>query len=83
MIPAVFDFVLKMQHGKPFAQRRIYGDTRVNEAGVLSPPGYAAFPHALMRVAPTSERRLVLLILLSEILLGVSALLMMVFLGGY
>jgi len=83
MMPAVLDFVLKMQHGKPFAQRRIYGDTRVNEAGVLSPPGYAAFTHAFMRVAPTSERRLVLLILLSEALLGVIALILMFLLGGW
>jgi UDP-N-acetylglucosamine--dolichyl-phosphate N-acetylglucosaminephosphotransferase len=83
MIPAVFDFVLKMQHGKPFAQRRIYGDTRVNEAGVLSPPGYAALSHAFMKVAPTSERRLVLLVLLTEALIGIVALIMMLLLGGW
>ncbi|MEM2087178.1 MAG: UDP-N-acetylglucosamine--dolichyl-phosphate N-acetylglucosaminephosphotransferase [Thermoproteota archaeon] len=83
MIPAIFDFVLKMQHGKPFAQRRLYGDTKVNEAGILSPPGYAAFSHAFMKVAPTSERRLVLLILLSETLMGVLALILMIFLGGW
>lgn len=83
MIPAIFDFVLKMQHGKPFAQRRLYGDTKVNEAGILSPPGYAAFSHAFMKVAPTSERRLVLLILLSETLIGVLALVMMLLLGGW
>ncbi|MEM2057836.1 MAG: UDP-N-acetylglucosamine--dolichyl-phosphate N-acetylglucosaminephosphotransferase, partial [Thermoproteota archaeon] len=83
MIPAIFDFVLKMQHGKPFAQRRLYGDTKVNEAGILSPPGYAAFSHAFMMVAPTSERKLVLLILLSETLMGVLALILMIFLGGW
>lgn len=81
LMPAVFDFILKMQHGKPFAQRRLYGDTKVDEAGILKPPDYAAFPHAFMEAAPTNERRLVLLILLSEVLLGIMALALMAFFG--
>ncbi len=81
LMPAVFDFILKMQHGKPFAQRRIYGDTKADEAGILKPPDYAAFSHAFMKVAPTTEGKLVLLILLSETLLGVVALALMAFFG--
>jgi UDP-N-acetylglucosamine--dolichyl-phosphate N-acetylglucosaminephosphotransferase len=76
LMPAVFDFTLKMLHGKPFAQRSIFGDTKADERGILSPPGYAAFLHAFMKVAPTSERRLVALVLLSEMTLGAVALLL-------
>ncbi|MEM2921988.1 MAG: UDP-N-acetylglucosamine--dolichyl-phosphate N-acetylglucosaminephosphotransferase [Candidatus Bathyarchaeia archaeon] len=80
MMPAILDFTLKMLHGKPFGQRKIYGDTKVDEAGFLNPPGYAALPHAFMKVAPTSEKRLVVLLLLSEAILGIVALFMMVLL---
>lgn len=66
LMPAILDFVLKMAHRDPFSQRRIFGDTRVNEKGFLVPPSYPAFVHAFMRVSPTSEKQLVLLILITE-----------------
>jgi len=71
MMPAVLDFALKALFRRPFAQRTIYGDTRVDESGFLHPPGYPALSHAFMRVAPTSEKKLVLLILITEFIFSI------------
>lgn len=77
MMPAILDFALKALFRRPFAQRSIYGDTKVDEKGILHPPGYPALSHAFMKMAPTSEKRLVSLILITELLLFLSGSLIM------
>ncbi|HEV2389523.1 MAG TPA: hypothetical protein VGS04_02245, partial [Nitrososphaerales archaeon] len=60
------DFALKFNSKKPFGQRKVYGNTRVNSDGTLAPASYPALAHAFMSVAPTNERTLVLCILAME-----------------
>jgi UDP-N-acetylglucosamine--dolichyl-phosphate N-acetylglucosaminephosphotransferase len=65
-LPAAFDFTLKMLTKNPFSARKIHGDTIVTSQGILLPPGYPSLSHAFMRVAPQSEKSLVLSILAME-----------------
>jgi UDP-N-acetylglucosamine--dolichyl-phosphate N-acetylglucosaminephosphotransferase len=65
-MPAALDFALKLASKSPFGQRKVYGNTQVNQDGTLSPANYPALVHAFMRVAPTKERTLVLSILAME-----------------
>lgn len=65
-MPAALDFALKMASKSPFGQRRVYGNTQVNKDGTLAPANYPALVHAFMRVAPTTERTLVLSVLAME-----------------
>jgi UDP-N-acetylglucosamine--dolichyl-phosphate N-acetylglucosaminephosphotransferase len=67
-MPAALDFALKLTSRSPFGQRRVFGNTRVEGDGTLAPAGYPALVHAFMRVAPTSERTLVLCVLAMEAL---------------
>jgi hypothetical protein len=66
MMPAALDFALKLISKKPFGQRKVYGNTRVGQDGVLLPADYPALVHAFMRVAPTGERTLVRWVLVME-----------------
>jgi len=72
-MPAALDFALKLTSKKPFGQRRVYGNTQVNQDGTLAPAGYPALVHAFMGVAPTTERTLVLCVLAMEGLYAVLA----------
>lgn len=65
-MPAALDFALKLRSRKPFGQRRVFGNTRVNPDGVLVPANYPALVHAFMKVAPTKERALVTWVLAME-----------------
>ncbi len=65
-MPAALDFALKLMSRKPFGQRRVFGNTRVNPDGVLVPANYPALVHAFMKVAPTKERTLVTWVLAME-----------------
>ena len=73
LIPAALDCSLKALSKKPFAQRKLFGNTKVDSEGRLEPPDYPALAHAFMRVAPTTEKTLVLWILLMEALFAVMA----------
>jgi UDP-N-acetylglucosamine--dolichyl-phosphate N-acetylglucosaminephosphotransferase len=64
--PAAFDFTLKLLSKRPFAQRKLLGNTSVKQDGTLTPPHYPALAHAFMIVAPTTEKSLVRWILLME-----------------
>jgi len=79
LLPATIDFMLKAFNRKPFAQRAVYGDTKVNENGTLKPASYAALPHTLMKVAPLGEEELVKCVLTIQILHSVIALMVFAF----
>jgi UDP-N-acetylglucosamine--dolichyl-phosphate N-acetylglucosaminephosphotransferase len=65
-MPAALDFTLKLLSRRPFSQRKIFGDTKVESGGTLVPPSYPALSHAFMRVASVTERQLVLSMLATE-----------------
>ncbi|MDA4127911.1 MAG: UDP-N-acetylglucosamine--dolichyl-phosphate N-acetylglucosaminephosphotransferase [Thaumarchaeota archaeon] len=72
-IPAAIDFTLKIVSRTPFKQRRLYGNTSVNEDGTLNPPGYPALVHAFMRVSPIRERGLVISVLAMQAVYAIIA----------
>ena len=78
-MPAALDFALKLQSRHPFGQRRIFGNSQVDQDGTLVPPAYPALAHAFMQVAPTTEKGLVVLLLLTEALFACLAVVLTLF----
>jgi len=72
-MPAAFDFALKMLDRRPFAQRGVYGDTKVTAEGVLEPPPYPALSHTFLEVSSLDERGLVAAILAMEAVYAILA----------
>jgi UDP-N-acetylglucosamine--dolichyl-phosphate N-acetylglucosaminephosphotransferase len=72
-IPAAMDFALKMISRKPFKQRHLFGNTRVNADGTLAPPPYPAVVHSFMKVSPIKERDLVVSVLAMQALFAAVA----------
>jgi len=79
LLPATIDFMLKAFNRQPFAQRTVYGDTKVKKDGTLEPASYAALPHALLKVASLNEKELVKYLLTIQIIHSVIALIVFVF----
>jgi UDP-N-acetylglucosamine--dolichyl-phosphate N-acetylglucosaminephosphotransferase len=73
VMPAALDFALKLMSKRPFGQRKVYGNTKVNPDGTLAPANYPALVHAFMSVAPTKERTLVVWVLVMEGLYAILA----------
>jgi len=76
LLPAAIDFMLKAFNKKPFAQRSVYGDTKLRNDGTLEPAPYAALAHTLMRITPLNEKELVTSILIIQVIHSVIALMM-------
>lgn len=66
LVPAGIDFTLKMVSRLPFAQRKLYGDSNVENDGSLVPPLYPALPHVFMRAARFKEKEVVLALLFMQ-----------------
>ncbi|MCS4540964.1 MAG: hypothetical protein HY929_01375 [Euryarchaeota archaeon] len=75
MIPYAIDFTLKMMVRRPFAGRYIYGDTKVREDGILTPPQYPALAHAFLISGSLNEKQLVQRILTLEVVYAMIAIL--------
>ena len=77
LAPHIVDFFTKLLGAigkcKPFGQRKIYGDTVISQDGFLHPPPYVSFPHFIMNIQPTTEKKLVKMLVLFEVLIGIIA----------
>ncbi|UCH02201.1 MAG: hypothetical protein JSV20_10460 [Candidatus Bathyarchaeota archaeon] len=82
LLPHIIDFLMKLLgvigKSKPFNQRAVYGDTRVCSDGILHPPQYMAFTHLIMKIRPITEKKLVTILIMCEVLFGVIAILLSV-----
>jgi UDP-N-acetylglucosamine--dolichyl-phosphate N-acetylglucosaminephosphotransferase len=87
LLPHIIDFLMKLLgvigKSKPFSQRAVYGDTKVCPDGILHPPQYLAFTHLIMKIHPITEKKLVTILIMCEVLFGVIAILLSVLVIPY
>jgi UDP-N-acetylglucosamine--dolichyl-phosphate N-acetylglucosaminephosphotransferase len=70
-IPHIIDFFMKAT--VKFQGRKLYGDTKIRTDGTLDPPKYPAIAHMLLKLTPMTERQLVEILIIIEIVIALSA----------
>jgi len=70
-IPHIIDFLMKAT--VKFQGRKLYGDTKVRANGTLDPPNYPAVAHMFLKLTPMTEKQLVEILLIVEVVISLGA----------